>query len=141
MPNPNRDTFLDEIYEIANDPACFNQENGEAERGYIIKTLAIPRELVEIIPEVANANPELQRTADSIVDTLTAEFGKTETTTILALASAVSLPREILKDDIRSAGSLMVATASVAAFHLIAAEIVDDTFVQPFVQAAYSEQD
>ncbi len=119
-------TLISETLELARDPDVFDQETGELNDTYYVRMDVVPRELVNILVESAQENPELQRIADSIVDTLMAEFSKKEVHTILALAGACSLPREVLKEDIRHAPGLGVALASVAMFHNIASDVAEE---------------
>ncbi len=133
MSELNRIKWLDEAYELANDPEVFDQETGELQDTYYLKTIVIPKSEVVKIPRMAEANPELQRVADNIVDTLMAEYGKSEVHAILALAGGCSLPREVLKEDANQYRPLAVALGSAALFHQIAAEVaveVGETWTQ-----------
>lgn len=119
-------TFIAETIELARDPDVFNQETGELNNTYYVRTNAVPTALVSLIVESAIENPELQRIADNITDTLMAEYPKRDVHIILALAGAVSLPREVLREDVRHAEGLQDALAAVSMFHSIASDVAEE---------------
>lgn len=135
--------LIADAIEFARDPDLFDQETGELNEDYFVRLDAMPKSMARTVLTHGDANPELQRVADSIVDTLMAEYSKTEVHTILALAGVVSLPREVLKESANNAPGLRAALASIAMLHNAASEAADvvATKFQPQATTTFTPDD
>lgn len=153
----DRETFIDECFELTDDERVFDQDTGEQRPDMHLRVLTVSwsKNIQVLIDKFER--PDIEAIADGIVDVLLQNgYGYTDVHAVLALAGAGALPRRILQEHPGPATqeSLVTALTSVAMFHQLAADVVEegpgqpeveiseevlDTFIRGMVEAGFTQ--